>query len=162
MRIKTVESLDSPVLIEFVMRMIHKTTAAKKFPIIGSVTIENSNQWYEIALDFNTASIGAFIGSAMTEWDITFYPQTAHLTLEYIGMGKNTYFGKINYAFKFLNHYGYFDFHSHLSRCDVFGRRIRFGLPDESHHRRQLRNWTKSMEIYQVRLENFSKNYKKR
>lgn len=96
MRIKTVESLESPVLIEFVMRMVHKTTAAKKFPIIGSVTIENSNQWYEIALDFNTASIGAFIGSAMSEWDITFYPQTAHITLEYIGMVKNTYFAMIN------------------------------------------------------------------
>ena len=96
MRIKTAESLESPVLIEFVMRMVHKTTAAKKFPIIGSVTIENSNQWYEIALDFNTASIGAFIGSSMSEWDITFYPQTAHITLEYIGMAKNTYFGIIN------------------------------------------------------------------
>ena len=92
MRIKTVETLDSPVLIEFVMRMVHKTTAAKKFPIIGSVTIENSDQWYEIALDFNTASIGAFIGSAMTEWDITFYPQTAHITLEYIGIGKKYLF----------------------------------------------------------------------
>ena len=84
-RVKTEESIDSPVVFEMVMRMVHKTTGQKKFPIIGSVTVENSGEWYEINLSIIRTSTEAFVGAPMAEWELTFYPQTLAETLEYIG-----------------------------------------------------------------------------